>query len=171
MTEIDVTFVDDNNQVIGSGPKRESWDKGIAVRIARVFIFNKQGELLIQKRADHLESMPGRWDSSASGHVDAGESYDEAAKRELKEETGLKDAELEPKGEFYSSEIDEPDKIKKRFTKIYTGHYDGEISADGEDVSEMRWVDPNELETWMSEKPKDFTEGFLKSFKYLQSNR
>jgi len=65
-----ITFVDENDQVIGSGTKQEAWQKGIIHRIVRIFLFNFKGELLIQKRADNISSLPGRWDQSAAGHVD-----------------------------------------------------------------------------------------------------
>lgn len=170
MTEADITFVDDNNEVIGSGSKQEAWSKGITCRIARIFLFNQAGELLIQKRADHLASLPGRWDSSAAGHVDAGEEYLEAAERELSEEVQITNIELKELGLLYLDEKDEPEKIKKRFQMIYTGHYDGEVTADSEDVSEVRWISLKELAQWMEEKPEEFTEGFLRSFAYLQEH-
>ncbi|HEY0010571.1 MAG TPA: NUDIX domain-containing protein [Candidatus Paceibacterota bacterium] len=165
----DITFVDENDNVLGHGTKQEVWEKGIIHRIARVFLFNPRGELLIQKRADHIQSLPGRWDQSAAGHVDAGEDYHTAAERELLEEVGVRGVTLTELGKIYSDETDEPEKMKKRFSTIFTGSHDGEITPNAEEVSEARWIAPEELREWMDTRPNDFTQGFVNSFKYLQS--
>jgi len=57
-------------------------------RVAHVWITDGE-RLLQQRRGVNTKIMPGRWDASASGHVDPGESYLDAAQRELQEEMGL----------------------------------------------------------------------------------
>lgn len=164
-----ITFVDKDDNIIGAGSKEEAWKNGIIHRIARIFLFNPKGELLITKRSDTLASLPGKWDQSAAGHVDEGEDYLTAAKRELEEEVGVKDVELVEKGKFFTDETDETGKIKKRFSMLYTGKYDGEVKPSPKEVSKIQWIDPKELNTWMDEKPNEFTAGFIKNFKHLQS--
>jgi isopentenyldiphosphate isomerase len=63
--------------------------KGLLHRAVHIFVFNSRGELLLQKRSGTKDEYPLCWTSSASGHLSAGESYDEAAPRELEEELGL----------------------------------------------------------------------------------
>ena len=162
-----IIFVDKNDNVIGAGTKQEAWRKGIIHRITRVFLFNSKGELLIQKRADNLTSLPGKWDQSSAGHVDEGEDYLIAAKRELEEEIGVRGIELEEIKKFYTDEIDEA-KIKKRFNMLYSAIYDGEVRFNKEEVSEVKWIKPLELEGWMEEQPEKFTHGFIKSFKLIR---
>src|SRR5690606_21692591 len=58
-------------------------------RAVHVFIFNQAGELFLQKRSAWKDRHPGVWDSSAAGHLDAGEEYDACARREVREELGL----------------------------------------------------------------------------------
>ena len=60
-------------------------EQGMIRRIIRVFVFNKKGQLFLQKRSQKVRIYPGRWDSSATGHVDPGEDYTKAAKTELEE--------------------------------------------------------------------------------------
>jgi isopentenyl-diphosphate delta-isomerase len=64
-------------------------------RVARIMVEDGQGNLLLQKRASDKRLFPGRWDNSAAGHVDMGESYLEAAERELAEEVGIRGVPLE----------------------------------------------------------------------------
>ena len=68
--------------------------------ISRVLIVNKGGQIILQKRAKTMRSLPGRWDSSASGHVDINETPHQAAQRELSEEIGI-DCELREIDQFY----------------------------------------------------------------------
>ncbi len=60
-----------------------------------VWIVNKNGEILFQKRSPAKDSFPGMWDVSAAGHVSAGESTIVAAQRETFQELGVKAAERE----------------------------------------------------------------------------
>lgn len=158
-----ITYVDSNDQVIGYGSRAEAIEKWIAHRIARVFLFNSKGEVLIQKRSDKHASLPNRWDQSAAGHVDEGETYEQAAYRELKEEVGVTDVPLKEAAKYYTEETDEP-KVKKRFQALYVGTFDGPIQIDNYEVSESRWIKPDELRAWMQERPDDFTQGFIKCF-------
>ncbi|KKT87015.1 MAG: Dimethyladenosine transferase, partial [Microgenomates group bacterium GW2011_GWA1_Microgenomates_45_10] len=158
-----ITFVDENDNIIGSGTKKQAWENGNIHRIARLFVFNSKGELLIHKRSDKLKNLPGRWDQSASGHVDEGEDYLAAAERELEEEMGIKGVELEEVGKFYQDEVDDDGKIKKRFNMLYKARHDGEVNFSKGEVSEIKWVNINDLRRQMKEKPKDFTQGFIDS--------
>lgn len=140
---LDITYVDSDDEVIGSGPKKAALENGIAHRIVRIFIFNSAGQVVIQKRGPNV-AVPGKWDQSAAGHVDAGETYDEAAVRELREELGLSGVALSPVGKFYSEEHDEA-LPKKRFNAVYFGKHDGDITIAADEVSEIAWVSMAEL--------------------------
>ena len=58
-------------------------------RAVHIFLFNSRGQLLVQRRSASKDEYPLTYTSSASGHVGAGESYEECAPRELQEEVGL----------------------------------------------------------------------------------
>jgi isopentenyldiphosphate isomerase len=58
--------------------------------VVHLHLFNKKGDLFLQKRAMTKDLFPGRWDTSVGGHISPGESVEEALKRETLEELGLK---------------------------------------------------------------------------------
>ena len=78
------------DRVIGHATRREVHARHLRHRAVHVFLFNPQGRLFIQKRAAGKDTFPLCYDSSASGHVDRGESYEACAARELEEELGLR---------------------------------------------------------------------------------
>ena len=85
--------VDDQDRVVRQAPRRDVHAHGWLHRAVHVLVFNRAGEVFLQKRSMAKDMSPGLWDSSCSGHLDAGEDYDAAAWRELQEEIGLKLAE------------------------------------------------------------------------------
>jgi len=64
-------------------------------RAVHIFLFDHENRIYLQRRSWSKDQHPGLWDSSASGHVESGESYPDAARRELREELGL-ELSLEP---------------------------------------------------------------------------
>lgn len=164
-----ITYVDDNDKVIGGGSLDEAVSKNIAHRIVRVFVLNTKGELLVQKRSSTV-SVPNKWDQSAAGHVDEKESYIAAAQRELQEEMGISSVELKEVTRYYDEErIDSH--IRRHFNTIYTVHYDGLATMNRAEVADSKWVPLQELEQWMAQRPSDFTQGFLNAYKHYTSSK
>jgi isopentenyl-diphosphate delta-isomerase type 1 len=85
-------IVDDHDRIIGRAPRHHVHAHGLKHRAVHIFVFNPAGELLVQKRSRSKDTFPGCYDSSASGHLNAGEDYDACALRELREELGLNPA-------------------------------------------------------------------------------
>src|SRR4026207_1674874 len=84
--------VNERDEVIDRRSRPDVHRLGLRHRAVHVLVFNKRGELFLQKRSMRKDCFPGTWDSSASGHLDSGESYDACAVRELKEELGVSPA-------------------------------------------------------------------------------
>jgi isopentenyl-diphosphate delta-isomerase type 1 len=88
-------IVDDQDRIIGQAPRSECHgNPSLIHRVAHVHVFNRQGELLLQKRSPGKDIQPGKWDTSVGGHLDIGESYLQAARRELWEELGIEQRSL-----------------------------------------------------------------------------
>jgi mutator protein MutT len=130
--------VDEKNEVVGSAPYDEVYDKRLNHRIVHVVIFNDKGEIFLQQRSAKKNFCPGHWVTSAGGHVQKGETYEQAAKRELKEELGIK-ASL--------TKIDEStyDHYKMRkFLQVFRAVWNGPFKLNEKEVVGGRWFTVND---------------------------
>lgn len=162
----DVEHVNERDEVIGIVPFDEIFTDQLIARIARVFLLDQQSRIYLQRRSTSMRNAPGLWDQSAAGHVDPGESYEQAAARELEEELGVENVKLNQKVYYYAEEPHPTYGPLKRFNTIYVAKYDGQpIVHDPEEVMDGRWINFDELESWIEQKPDDFAPGFLTAYK------
>ena len=89
MSEEIFDVVNERDEVVGQAPRQEVHARGLWHRAVHVLVFNARGEIFLQKRSLKKDIAAGKWDSSASGHLDTGEAYDACAVREVREEIGL----------------------------------------------------------------------------------
>lgn len=87
-----VILVDENDTPVGSMPKLQAHEQGALHRAFSVFIFNSNGELLLQKRADSKYHSPGLWTNTCCSHPAPGENITEAAHARLWFEMGIRAA-------------------------------------------------------------------------------
>lgn len=151
--------VDEWDHVVGRRTREEVHREGLYHRAVHIIVFRTSGELFLQKRSHRKDTAPNRWVSSCSGHVDAGEHYEEAARRELGEEIGI------PGGIVELVEIDQVDPVSEtgnEFVRVYALRgYDGPLELDPEEVSEGCWRTPEEVDQWIGEKRDDFSDSFV----------
>lgn len=81
--------VDKEDRVISSVERERAHAEGILHRSGMVFLSKSDGRVLLQHRSPKKKTFPACYDASCTFHVTFGESYDEAADRELLEETGI----------------------------------------------------------------------------------
>jgi len=81
--------VTEDDSVLGSIERSRAHLDQILHRSGMIFLIRSDDKVLLQRRSPKNTIFPGRWDSSSSFHVTFGESYEQAGKRELKEETGV----------------------------------------------------------------------------------
>ena len=85
-------IVNQRGEIIGFAPRSKCHgDPSLMHRVSHIMVFNQTGLILQQKRAVNKDIQPGKWDTSVGGHLDIGESFEEAAYREMKEELGIHD--------------------------------------------------------------------------------
>jgi len=161
MPDLPIQIVNTKNEPVGSATKQEAWREGLIHRVVRMAIFDTKGRMLVQKRSDQKELFPGRWDNSAAGHVDVGETYEQAALRELHEELGLSGFTLEDLGEYYV-EVKDDWRIMKRFTRAYklTLHDPLPVFQLPEDeVASTEWMEVDEVRNLVNNHPDQVTDG------------
>ena len=153
--------VDENDVVINTLPRREIHAGKHLHRAVHVFVRNKLGEIYLQFRS-HLKDTHGlKWDSSASGHVDPGESYHDCAVREMWEEIWV-----EPKGDLERiARIDASEATDLEFIEVFLGEAKGRLRIHGKEVDSGRWFSPEFIEEWIARRPQDFATGFITCFK------
>ncbi len=157
--------VDENDVVINTLPRREIHAGKHLHRAVHVFVRNKSGEIYLQFRS-HLKDTHGlKWDSSASGHVDPGESYHDCAVREMWEEIWV-----EPKGELVRiARIAASEATDLEFIEVFLAEAKGQIRIHGKEVDSGRWFSPDFIEEWIEKRPQDFATGFITCFKAWRS--
>src|SRR5881398_99756 len=151
--------VDENDRQIGTASRLEVHENNFRHRAVHILIFNHTGEILLQKRSPWKDRHPLLWDSSAAGHVEANEDYDEAAARELMEELGVS-ARLERLCKLPASE-----KTGQEFIMVYRGKHDGPFSFPCEEISAVESFPTEIVERWVENKPEDFAPGFLECWR------
>jgi isopentenyl-diphosphate delta-isomerase type 1 len=149
--------VDRNDQVIGPRTRGDIHRLGLIHRAVHILVFNDQNNLFLQKRSERKDVNPGLWDTSAAGHVDFGESYHEAALRELNEELGI---DTPDSFEFlYKLEANQSNGWE--FIEVYRTHFNGKLQLNEDEISEGQWLSLNELDDWLKTKPECLTDSFI----------
>ena len=159
-----VIQIDQDDHEIGEVLRTVAHRDGLLHRIAVVYVFDEQGNILVQERLDN-----GLFDHSAAGHVDPGETYLEAATREMEEEIGISGATLEEVGNVFCEEK-EPEKNidKKHLFKVYRC-----VGTPGKlqeiEVKSVHFEDPYEVykKIQADSEHKIYTAGFEKTLELL----
>ncbi|MFN6038816.1 MAG: isopentenyl-diphosphate Delta-isomerase [Bacteroidota bacterium] len=154
-----VILVDINDNEIGTMEKMEAHRKGLLHRAFSVFIFNSNGELLLQKRNMSKYHSGGLWTNTCCSHPYPGEDPLTAAKRRLMEEMGMQ-CNLKPAFSFiYKVNLDKG-MIEHELDHVFIGTSDNPPTPNTHEVEEFRYIKIDELKKLISDKPEDFTEWF-----------
>lgn len=82
--------VDEMGNIIDAATRGECHGGSMLLHpVVHLHVFNSKGELYLQKRPEWKDIQPGRWDTAVGGHVDLGESVEQALRREVSEELGI----------------------------------------------------------------------------------
>jgi len=157
MTEEVFDVVNDLDEVIGRQKRGEVHRLGLKHRAVHVLVFNSRGEVFLQKRCVKKECFPGTWDSSASGHLCAGETYDACALRELEEELGLQ-IEQPPIRLF---KIAACPQTGQEFVWVYRCQAEGPFKLHPDEIEEGRWFALDYVSKWIAKNPADFAGAVL----------
>jgi len=100
---VQIEVVDQNNRPLTSMDVNEVHRQSLRHRAVIILVYDIEGKLFLQKRSPQKKLYAGRWDVSASGHVLAGESKEEAAQRKLEQELGIRSSNLKLISEIKAS--------------------------------------------------------------------
>ena len=157
--------VDAEDNVVGAAPRDTVHANNLLHRAVHILLFNDGGELYLQKRSRFKDRHPGVWDSSAAGHVDAGEEYDAAAVRELEEELGVS-TELERVVKLPASE-----RTGHEFIWLYRGKHNGPFRLARSEIELGEYFPPDVVNAWIAARPADFAPGFVECWRALAATR
>ncbi|NWF76460.1 MAG: NUDIX domain-containing protein [Nitrospirae bacterium] len=128
-------IVNQKGEIVGHAKRSEiHGNPSLIHRVVHVLVFNKEGNLLLQKRSKNKDVAPGKWDTSVGGHVGIGEDLIFSSKREMQEELGIVGCEPEfiysyIHGNHYETEL----------VTTYRCVYDGTISFNEREIDEVRF--------------------------------
>ena len=164
--EESLPVVDKNDRILRYTPRSEVHGNNLRHRAVHILIFNQADEVYLQRRSRWKDRHPLKWDSSAAGHVGHGESYDEAAHRELQEEIDAR-ACLKRILKLPAST-----RTEHEFIWLYRGEISGGLQPNTTEIETGLFFSPAIIDGWIAARPDDFAPGFLECWKaYRQKVR
>lgn len=155
---LSVVIVDKDDRPVGLS---ERWfahqPPGMLHRAFSVALFNRMGQVLLQRRAAQKRTFPGRWSNTCCGHAQEGIDITTSAARRLKEEMGI-DATLEWIGKFRYQSLDEASGlVEHEITHVLTGHFEGSPDPSSNEASDWVWESPDALHGKLDAHPTSYT--------------
>lgn len=135
-------LVNEAGETVGKATRKECHSGSKLLHpVVHLHIFDAGGRLYLQKRSMRKDIQPGKWDTAVGGHVDFGETIEEALRREVREELGIK--EFVP--EFVMRYVFES-AIEKELVNTFRTIYEGPFQPDEEEIDEGRFWSREEIE-------------------------
>lgn len=133
MSEEMIEVVDHIGNVVRVAPRSVvHGDPSLMHRVVHVLVFNSEGKLFLQQRSMNKDVAPGKWDTSVGGHVDPGETLEDAAMREMEEELGIR-----PNLEFLYSYVHSNDYETEQVHTFRSTH-DGTLTCNKDEIDAVR---------------------------------
>lgn len=158
--------VNEDDMVIGDASRAECHEQGLIHRSVMFFVFDSERKVLVTKRTQNKDFFPGYFSIVLGGHVHSGESYKEAAVREIKEEI---EVDAQP---YYMESFEKRIPEEKENVKVFGVNVDGEIILNKEELESGEFIEVSELKERI--KDHDFlpeTEKLLQILKRHLSSR
>ena len=163
-----VILVDQFDNELGSIEKMEAHQLGVLHRAFSVFIFDKDGRMLLQQRALHKYHSGGLWTNACCSHPRPGEQVESAAKRRLTEEIGI-ETDLEPMFNFTYKATFENGLTEHEFDHVFYGQFNGKLVPNEQEVMSVRFATIEDISRQIREEPARFTAWFLIAFNLVKA--
>ena len=163
----ELILVDAGDNELGFLSKEECHDgDGILHRAFSLFVFNTNGELLLQKRSAEKRLWPLFWSNSCCSHPRKGESMQVATRRRLREELGI-EASLEFIYKFsYRAQFGDLGS-ENELCSVYLGNTEQAFSANTHEIADARYVSREALQAELRARPGEFTPWFKMEWERL----
>lgn len=152
--------VNERNEVTGQLTRGEVHAKGLLHRAVHVFVINAKGMIYLQRRSHLKDVSPLKWDSSAAGHLDVGESYADCAIRETREEVGIEITSTE-----LAAQLPAGTHTDHEFVELHIARHNGPMKCFPEEIAYGEWFMPDVVSDWVQARPQDFARGFISCWK------
>lgn len=163
----EVILVNEFDEAIGTMEKMEAHEKALLHRAFSVFLFNKKGEMLLQKRAATKYHSPSLWTNACCSHPMPGEETKQAALRRLQEELGFTTT-VNKAFHFTYKAVFDNGLTEHEFDHVFVGEYEGDMLLNTEEVSEVCYKPMAEIKTEIEHNAGGYTEWFKIAFPLLE---
>lgn len=134
-----VILVDEADREIGTCDKYRAHRLGLLHRAISVIVFDRKGQMLLQKRAADKYHSGSLWANACCSHPRPGEDTAAAARRRITEEMGIA-CRLRPMFEItYRSPVSN-DLTEHEYVHVFSGEFDGTPKPDPAEVEDWRWA-------------------------------
>ena len=134
-------IVDEEGRVVGKATRGECHDGSKRLHpVVHLHVFNSAGELYLQKRPEWKDIQPGKWDTAVGGHIDYGETPEEALLREVREELGITAFTPQRLGMYVFESLRE-----RELVYVFRTVYDGEIHPSDDELDGGRFWTLDEI--------------------------
>jgi isopentenyl-diphosphate delta-isomerase len=164
-----VILVDSADQAIDVRDKLEAHRRGELHRAFSVFLINRSGEMLIQRRANTKYHTPGLWTNACDGHPRPGETVRTAAERRLQEELGIACPLRQLFAFTYRAALDQ-DLIEYEYDHVLVGEFDGQPVPNPKEYSDWEWIDRQTLSERMNAHPDQYAPWFKIAWERLSEH-
>jgi len=154
----EVILVDERDNQIGTEEKLKAHKEAKLHRAFSVLVFNKKGELLLQKRAKTKYHSPGLWTNTCCSHPAPGKDLMQEAKKRLKEEMGFECDLKESFSFIYKANLG--DLTEYEFDHVLLGNFSGDPFPNREEAEDWKWIGLQDLEKDIKENPEIYTPWF-----------
>ena len=128
-------IVDEEGCVVGSATRGECHNGARLLHpVVHLHVFNTAGDIYLQKRPEWKDIQPGKWDTAVGGHMDYGETPEEALRREVREELGITDFTPEFIGKYVFDS-----KRERELVYVNRTIYDGPVRPSTEELDGGRF--------------------------------
>ncbi len=158
----ELILVDNDDNPVGFETKLGAHESGGKLhRAFSVFVFDRAGRMLLQRRAKEKYHFGGLWTNACCGHPKKGEKLADAARVRLEEEFGF-DAEVEEVFSFVYRATDADSGLTEHeFDHVFYAGFEGEPRPDPDEIEAWKWVAPAELTADLRRNPNDYTPWFV----------